>query len=617
MPSLHLFRRKTVIAGDDLQPAALITIVVRMIQIFAFILSISIHVSREYHRFLALTKSTLNINQNDKRYEYFFGGNDLYPENSICNAAHFFPLLLVIYLSLSTIQATTSIFIERRVFALSSVGTPIESYKRNPSLSKVLQRHYIWGHIVGNSIILTFGLICCFGYAKIYYNCRDSIQRQQLIRTQQQLSFHVEPNESLTSFSLDAPGFIADRSIYNRKNLSYTSPWWPSAWWVPLILLLLSQGAELLLTSLRIMGLLLKEKAQPFISNTIDVESSSEIQSIHHSNHAIVEAMWDQRIRACFQCAARSTCFLFGGKDLVRNMAGDYGDIARTLADFFEYGEVLDLTPTDLAVSFMMLQRVQRQRVLEARKEVVDSSRMIHNARADWSIRTNAGSFIDDATRLSMSSDAQSSSTSLSKLGDISETLSVTKDNESSSSILNSPVCRTDLHDRKSSLAPLTMASLKMLSDDKRDSRHWYETEQRRVLSRNDERDRYAIAEGARFSRFALGIYTWVLYVYVKPVTGSVDLYFRGCRDACCNKRSVQTHSRYGKENRDEREEASASDSLRGDSTLIEGENCCHMHTNALLRHIGLERCDLVYANFKNKYNQMPYCVVLDHCWQR
>lgn len=601
------------IAGDDLQPAALITILVRIIQIFVLILSVSIHVSRESNRFLALTTSTSNLTNEERRYEYFFGGRHVYPENRTCNSAHFFPLLLIIYLGLSTIQAIASILIEWRVIIISSVGTPIESYKRNPILSKILQRHYIWGHIVGNIIILTFGLVSCIGYARIYYTCRSSIQRQLVNIQQHQQQMHIY-SESDLSQSLGQSDYIhmplqdLDLSFYSRKSQSYNkAPWWPSAWWIPLILLLLSQGTELLFTTVRVVRLLLKEKVQPFIGNTIDVESS-ELQTIHHSNHALVEAMWDQRIRSCFQCVARCTCFLFGGKELVRNVAGDYGDIARTLADFFEYGEVLDLTLTDLAVAFMMLRRVQRQRVLEARKEVMDGFRIANGVRVDWSTRTNAGSLNDDASRLSIQSDAYSSSTTFSNATDPSGELKIAKDIETRSHLGGIG---------SSSVAPLTMASLKMLSEDRRDSHHWYETEQRRVLSRNDEIDRYALAEGARFARFALGIYTWILYVYVKPVTGLCDLYFLGCKDGCCKKRSTRDSASYNRDDRDGREEASASDSLRENTPNIEGENCCHMHTNALLRHVGLERCDLVYANFKNKYHQMPYCVILDHSWQR
>jgi len=35
-----------------------------------------------------------------------------------------------------------------------------------------------------------------------------------------------------------------------------------------------------------------------------------------------------------------------------------------------------------------------------------------------------------------------------------------------------------------------------------------------------------------------------------------------------------------------------------------------------LLAHSGLDDSDLVYASFRNRYHQMPYCIVVDHRWK-
>jgi sn1-specific diacylglycerol lipase len=46
------------------------------------------------------------------------------------------------------------------------------------------------------------------------------------------------------------------------------------------------------------------------------------------------------------------------------------------------------------------------------------------------------------------------------------------------------------------------------------------------------------------------------------------------------------------------------------------GDNFLHLHRNALIAHSGLDETDLIYANFNNSYNQMPYSIVIDHKWR-
>ena len=46
------------------------------------------------------------------------------------------------------------------------------------------------------------------------------------------------------------------------------------------------------------------------------------------------------------------------------------------------------------------------------------------------------------------------------------------------------------------------------------------------------------------------------------------------------------------------------------------GDNLLHLHRNALIAHSGLDDTDLIYANFNNAYNQMPYSIVIDHKWK-
>ena len=49
---------------------------------------------------------------------------------------------------------------------------------------------------------------------------------------------------------------------------------------------------------------------------------------------------------------------------------GNYGDVARALADYLETGDTLDLVPSDVVMGLMVLRKIQRQRILQARCEV-------------------------------------------------------------------------------------------------------------------------------------------------------------------------------------------------------------------------------------------------------
>jgi sn1-specific diacylglycerol lipase len=162
-----------------------------------------------------------------------------------------------------------------------------------------------------------------------------------------------------------------------------------------------------------------------------------------------------------------------------------------------------------------------------------------------------------------------------------------------------------------------------------------YEPKFRQVLSRTNESDRQVMAEGARFARPALVIYTWVLYIYMHPLTGGCRILGRG---GCCilSSDGRDTHtddcpyeeermdaerfsSRHGRDIDPELGERPVRDEtgerMENRHTII-GDNCCQVHKSALLLHAGLEDSDLVYAQLKSSFTETPYCILLDHRWK-
>ena len=298
----------------------------------------------------------------------------------------------------------------------------------------------------------------------------------------------------------------------------------------------------------------------------------------------------------------------------------------------------MDLVPSDLAAGFFMLQRVQRQRVLEARRGIAEEIKQgrgiddILSSSSSSTISSDMHNFSlnhSDRRIISALDDAMHSAVQPSVISErIREPLHGSTeqgfglqfrgDDMLTSVLYPMPYSRTLLlpdnmyngsaYNNNANTAALM---LRMIQDtNARDSEHWYEAKQRKVFNRDDEFDRNLISEGARFARHALSIYTWLLYFYMHPV-GSIPHLLAGRVKECCRgeKKTEYFHDFDAQGER----KAMFCNVAHGNTV---GDNWLHVHRNALLAHSGLDESDLIYANFENKYNQMPYCIVIDHKWQ-
>ena len=301
----------------------------------------------------------------------------------------------------------------------------------------------------------------------------------------------------------------------------------------------------------------------------------------------------------------------------------------------------MDLVPSDLAAGFFMLQRVQRQRVLEARRSITEE--MKEGKGIDDIFRTSTSSIIgsdthnfssncddrqvvsalDDAIHSTVHTSTESGPTRDPLKGAFEQGLDphYSTGNMLTSVLYPMPYSRTlllpddtqndFLFDRDNDGSNTSALMLRMIQDtDMRDSEHWYEAKKRKVFNRDDEVDRNLIAEGARFARHALSIYTWLLYFYMNPF-GSIPRLLAGRAGECCR---PEKKSEYFQDF-DAHGERTSNFSFTTHGNTV-GDNWLHFHRNALLAHSGLDETDLIYANFENKYNQMPYSIVIDHKWQ-
>ena len=155
-----------------------------------------------------------------------------------------------------------------------------------------------------------------------------------------------------------------------------------------------------------------------------------------------------------------------------------------------------------------------------------------------------------------------------------------------------------------------------------------------RVLSDQNHADMLLLEEGARYSKYALAIYTWYLYLFVHPVTGIPKLCAKSWNTkncSCCfagfrrSSSGMHTSSSTGSlHNSSPTNNSSSSGSSNASSPRVshshrqgtrwEGDNICQAHKNALLLTAGLQNeADLIYVQLKSSFNENPYCILVDH----
>jgi sn1-specific diacylglycerol lipase len=121
-----------------------------------------------------------------------------------------------------------------------------------------------------------------------------------------------------------------------------------------------------------------------------------------------------------------------------------------------------------------------------------------------------------------------------------------------------------------------------------RDHRHtkWSRVSGRKLLSMHESGDRAALEDAAHYAHYALGIYTWYLYILAHPMCGPCELCYGGCRFAFCG---------------------------GGHASHFPGENCLRIHEAALMRSsAGLRDCELVYGHFRNDLRETPYALFFE-----
>jgi hypothetical protein len=453
--------------------------------------------------------------------------------------------------------------------------------------------------------------------------------------------------------------------------------------------------------------------------------------SCGRQQHELIEEMWADRCSSWCYCLSISTCFLFGGQDLVqsrRNILqatgnsaattggggqfGIYQHVAQALADYMETRGTLDVVPTDLVTGLLVLQRLQRQRILQARRHIkqaqtqqqresesslLEASSVICKPDADDVLllanftpdaQTGLRSRVASSTDLAWQGSRPSSQTTirsnnscvvpndatLPPIKSASKTktrsrspLTVTNPPETTRLVSTTSATIISTNEPFFAAPPSSAADLydqyqqrrsiyRRCHTDNRDHGFYHATS-REVLNPHNPVDIMCLEEGARMAKYALAIYTWMLYAFVHPVTGIPRLCCRSCKVCCLHHqrwlarsqehsneqgrpapslRDARSRRRRRRQQRQRRERRSSRDDDlldeednrsnhsnsssyhddyddSGDDYPTVGDTLCQWHKHSLLLVAGLSESNLVYAQFQNRFSMVPYCILVDH----
>ena len=518
MPALYLFNRRTLLAGDDLQLPSIAWGAGFAVECFIFLpyllfytieLSLTTDSRNENDDYLAELEKEIQRMQTEACYD----ATSAYTDKTFC-------YVMLVYLAGMAVLCATSLVYEQRIFKLSSMGTPTCGLDLRKPIGKMIENKMT--ALTGfNFILLMFGLVTTLHYIRTYLQC------------------------------------------------------FPKFWWVMIFALFLIQGLQCLFNFTTLVALW---RVDPTSANNggIDTEASfyqRHIEHIHqHDAIEMAEEIWQNRCDGCCRLMAISTCFLFGGKNIVSQATDGgadkfYGDISRALADYFHSGsEGLDVVPSDVALGFVILRHIQVQRKLLARREALQP-------------------------------------TNLSQMRSTAETALLFRPSKPN----------------QDDAGGNPREELDMSAADET-----YQTFSRSVLTQSNPDDCATLKEGARFARHQLAAYTWILYFYEYPLTGGLRLFGR-CVKAkltCSDTDNASTIQR-----RDSYERcAMNSDVEEGDAEInnveemqrekIVGDNFLCIHDATMLAHAGLNKSDIAYASFEAGFYETPYFIVIDREWK-
>jgi Lipase (class 3) len=418
MPAIHLFQRRTLYGGDDLHVVALVTAMVRLLQLVCYsVLAYHIvhhvvvshsasstssnddfttgqqqqqqhhhrsltyydreatsHNNYQYHYSMPLGISLLEYGwmdeavHHDERSLQQDDDNDDNTNESSCEDSRLFPLILTSYTVAGVVFGVVSILLLARIYHVSSQGSPtIHRHPRTERMEQLLEWLFLPLNVMHGFVwaVGLWGMVL----ASYYEPCVPLITPSTLY-TVLWIACYVmllvsQAIEIIWNFLYLFVLYYHDPHalLWTPSNSTTTSRNYYSSYHSSNNL----QIGGIPSTSTTITT---PQQDQTTSSTTTRMALQPPIQYDHYDNHDLIEQMWAERCQNCCRILGSGTCYIFGGKELYGQSSMHYGDFARAMADYLETRGVLDVVPSDIIVGFLVLQQLQIQRRHVQRQEV-------------------------------------------------------------------------------------------------------------------------------------------------------------------------------------------------------------------------------------------------------
>lgn len=311
---------------------------------------------------------------------------------------------------------------------------------------------------------------------------------------------------------------------------------------------------------------------------------------------------WRNCCRACCEFSSLMTCYMFGGQHLT---SSSYADVAIALTAFFEDRGSLDIVPSDIAAALICLMTIQRQKQIDCRNELLKEggiyakdkfflSKLWKSLRKSES-QTDIETGIDNHEELFLAAAVND----INKLCDVegaTEKIRLSDDtakNVSERDVSWSTIATDNELEQARSLLKSSVADIlpnvTFNAIYQQDGEMTFRPTFQRLLRPENSFDRLVLAEGSRYCRVALAAYSWMMYLWTSRCIGCCELSANTLCEFCmCRPRYCRSRDH------------------------VIGDNLCGWKQAAVLKSLGIQDRDFLFANFKNGVNICPYIVLID-----
>lgn len=323
------------------------------------------------------------------------------------------------------------------------------------------------------------------------------------------------------------------------------------------------------------------------------------------------QKQWEKRCSAICKCSRFFSCGIFGGSGI----AQDIEAVAKVFTNFFQHDGFLDVVPSDVLAGILLV-RLQQRRTTASYYSGKHNQNQIHNDSngIDGSLSPTSASTRIDASGRYVKTNTSSPVTSPTNAAAVTTAIANTIDIDTDIEIgLSQSLMNPDDNTNTNSSSNGNSGNNSPVSPLPKRSRETIEAP-RKILHYTNLDDIETIRYMTRMCKFAFAMYSHLLYLYDRPITGICRLCMTcvsgvdAMNGECCCQCSHSSSD--GNDNNN-----NYSNNYSGsDKSKPRGENCCYLNDSAVASTIAeMGNAETVFTSYYNDAQMKPYGIFLDH----